>query len=163
MRTIDIVTKRAEPRRVALTTGVAAGHGYANVHPVFEERLPIVWARLEAAAVEPGICVAQFEWPDDDGKMVVHLGFDIDDQPLADDDDVRVVELPAVDVASALHRGALVDFSETFEAVVRWIDGNGYRIADRSRELYLVSNPDDRERNVTELQLPITSASLGKT
>jgi DNA-binding transcriptional MerR regulator/predicted transcriptional regulator YdeE len=155
MRTIDIAVKTAEPVRMAETTGVAAGFGNENIGPVFEERLPIVWARLVEVAIEPGICVAHYDWEDDSGHIVVHLGFDIGDQPFTDDDDVRVVELPAVEVASAIHRGPLVDIADTYEAIVRWIEANGYRIADRSRELYLEWNPEDATKHVTELQLPI--------
>jgi effector-binding domain-containing protein len=111
--------------------------------------------RLVEAAIEPGTCVPYYDWPDESGQVVVHLGFDIGLQPLTDSDDVHVVALPAVEVASALHRGSLVDITDTFEAVVRWIDATGYRIADRSRELYLHADPKDPANDVTELQLPI--------
>jgi DNA-binding transcriptional MerR regulator len=158
MRTIDIAVKVTEPLRIAETTGVAPGYGYENIGPVFDARLPVVRRRLAASGVEPGICVAHFDWPDDDGRVVVHLGFDIGDQPLTGDDDVGVVELPAVEVASAIHRGPLDDFTDTFEALVRWIDASGYQIADRSRELYLDSDLDDPAKRITELQLPIARA-----
>jgi hypothetical protein len=82
-------------------------------------------------------------------------GFDIGDQSLPEDGDVRVVELPVVEVASALHRGPLHDISETYEAVVRWIDDHGYRIADRGRELTIEWDPQDPAQNIVELQLPI--------
>jgi DNA-binding transcriptional MerR regulator len=158
MRALDIVVKVTEPVRMAETTGVAAGYGYENIGPVFEERLPAVWRHVVESGIEPGICVAHFDWPDDAGRVVVHLGFDIGDQPLTEVDDVRVGELPGVEVASTIHRGSLVDFSGTFEAVVRWIDASGHRIADRSRELYLEWDPEDPAKNVTELQLPIARA-----
>ena len=150
MQAIETVVKRAEPVRMAETTGVAAGYGHDNIGPIFRERLPIVSRYLVEAGVEPGICVAYYDWPDDDGRVVVHLGSDIGDQRLPDGDDVRVIELPAVEVASALHQGAFDGISDTFEAMIRWIDDNGYRIADRSRELYLESNLDDAAKNVTE-------------
>jgi GyrI-like small molecule binding domain len=156
MQAIEIVPKRAEPVRMATTTGIAAGYGHDNIGPVFQERLPIVWQHLIEAGVEPGICVASYEWPDDDGRVVVHLGFDIGAQTLPDGDDVRVIELASVEVASALHQGAFNGISDTFDAIIRWIDDNGYRIADRSRELYLETNLDNTAKNVMELQIPIT-------
>jgi DNA-binding transcriptional MerR regulator/predicted transcriptional regulator YdeE len=155
MRTIDVVVKVAEPLRMAEATGTAAGYGNNNIGPVFEAWLPVVQARLMASGVDPGTCVAHYDWPDDDGHVVVHLGFDIGDQSLEDSEDVRVVELPTVEVASAIHRGPMVDIVDTFEAVVRWIEAGGYRIADRSRELYLEWDADDSTRCITELQLPI--------
>jgi DNA-binding transcriptional MerR regulator/predicted transcriptional regulator YdeE len=158
MKTIDVVVKETAPLRMAETTGTAPGYGHANIGPVFQDRLPVVWLRLRDAGVEPGKSVAYYEWPDDDGRVVVHLGFDIEDQPLPDTDEVRAVELSVVEVASALHRGPMDDISDTFEAVVRWIDGNGYRISGLSRELYLEWDQQDPSRNVTELQLPIGRA-----
>ena len=163
MPTLDVVTKTVDPVRVAETVAVAPGHGYANIHPIFEQRLPAVWTRLVEAGVEPGVCVACFEWPDDEGRIVVHLGFEIGDQALADGDDVRVVELPACEVASAIHRGSLTDFGQTFEATVRWIDGNGYRLGDPSRERYLEAHPDDPTRNITELQIPIVRSPSARS
>jgi DNA-binding transcriptional MerR regulator/effector-binding domain-containing protein len=158
MRAIDVVVKLSEPVRIAETTGVAAGYGHENIGPVFEERLPVVWRRVTECGVQPGICVAHYEWPDDSGHVVVHLGFDIGDQSLAELDDVRVVELPAVEVASTIHQGPMTDISDTFEAVVRWIEASGYQIADRSRELYLAWDVEDPAQRVTELQLPIARA-----
>jgi hypothetical protein len=155
MRTIDVVVKVTEPLRMAETTGVATGYGYENINPVFQERLPIVWERLVERAIEPGMCVAYYDGPDDGGRVVVHLGFAIADQPLTEDDDVRAVELPTVEVASAIHRGPLGGITDTYEAVVQWIGDNGYRIADRSRELYLEWDPQDPTKSITELQLPI--------
>ena len=155
MRAIDVVVKETEPVRMAATRGVAGGFGHSNIGPVFEERLPVVWQRLIDNGIQPGTCVAYYDWPDEDGRVVVHLGFDIGDQSLSEDADVGVVELPVVDVASALHRGPLDDIGETYEAVVRWIDEHGYRIADRSRELTLEWDPQDPAQNIVELQLPI--------
>jgi DNA-binding transcriptional MerR regulator/effector-binding domain-containing protein len=158
MRTIDVLIKVAEPVRMGEATGVAAGYGNDNIGPVFERWLPVVRARLSASGVDPGICLAHYDWPDDDGRVAVHLGFEIGDQTLADSDDVRVVELPGVEVASAIHQGPMVEIVDTFEAIVRWIEASGYRIAGRSRELYLAWDADDSTRSITELQLPIVRA-----
>jgi DNA-binding transcriptional MerR regulator/effector-binding domain-containing protein len=155
MRAIEIVVKHTESVRMAETTGVAPGYGHENIGPVFEARLPVVWARLAEAGIEPGVVVAYYEWPDDDGHVVVHLGFDIGDAPLTDHDDVGAVVLPPAKVASALHRGEPHTITDTYEAAVRWIDANGYAITDRGRELTLVWNPDDPSQTIIELQFPI--------
>jgi DNA-binding transcriptional MerR regulator/effector-binding domain-containing protein len=156
MGAIEVIVKQTDPVRMAETTGVAPGYGHANIGPVFGERLPVVWQRLADNGVEVGNCLAYYDWPDDDGNVVVHLGFDVGDQTVPEDDEVRVVELPVVEVASALHRGAMDGISDTYESLVRWIDANGYRIADRGRELTLVWDEQDPSRNVTEMQLPIS-------
>ncbi len=90
--------KETETVRMAESTGVADGFGHDNIGPVFQERLAMVWARLVEKGIKPGMSVAYYKWPDDTGHVVVHLGFDIGDQSLADDDEVRVVELPVVQV-----------------------------------------------------------------
>ena len=46
MPAIEIVVKHTEAVRMAETTGVAAGYGHENIGPVFEERLPVVWAHV---------------------------------------------------------------------------------------------------------------------
>lgn len=155
MKSIDVALRTPERLRFAATTGTAPGYGYQNVGPVFDERLPIVWEQLHAAGVEPGISIGWFEWPDDEGRIAIHLGFEIGDQPFTDTADVCAVELDAVPVASVLHRGPMDGFTDTFLAAVRWIDANGYEIADRSRELYHTWVPDDPDATVVELQIPV--------
>ena len=157
MQTLDIVVKHTEPIRMVETTGVAPGYGYDNIHPVFAERLPIVWHELVTAGIEPGVNVAYYDPPDDDGAVVVHLGFEIGDQPFSGTSpDVEVVELPVVEVASTILRGPLDNISDNFLALVRWIEASGHRIAGRDRELYLHCETEDPTRNVTELQVPIS-------
>lgn len=155
MRSIDVTLRTAERIRVAVTDGTAPGYGPDNIGPVFDSRLPVVSEHLVTRGVQPGISVGYFDWPDDEGRVVCHLGFEIGDQKLPDTDDVRVVELPAVPVASVLHRGPMESFTDTFLAVVHWIDANGYEIADRSRELYHKVTRDDPDATIVELQIPV--------
>src|SRR3954469_3592862 len=54
MRAIEIVVKHTESVRMAETTGVAPGYGHENIGPVFEARLPAVWARLAEAGHRRG-------------------------------------------------------------------------------------------------------------
>ena len=86
---------------------------------------------------------------------MVHAGFELGDQDLTGAEKVKVVELPVVRVASAVHRGSMEDVVPTYEALVRWIEGSGYRMNGRSRELYHEWHDEDLTRNVTELQMPI--------
>ena len=43
-----------------------------------------------------------------------------------------------------------------YESLVRWIEDSGYRLSGRSRELYLEWHDEDPDKNVTELQMPVT-------
>ena len=152
----DVVVKKTLPLRLAEASGRAAGFGPALM-PVFMELDPKVTAHLERAGVEPGLRVAWYEAPDGVDGVILHFGFDVDDQSVPSGDEVMVRELPVVEVASLVHHGAMDDVESDYEALVRWIEDSGYQIAGYSRELYLEFHIDDMTRNVTELQMPITS------
>ncbi len=71
---------------------------------------------------------------------------------------VKVYELPPVNAASIMHQGAYNRLSESYDAVLRWVEANGYRVAGPIRELYLhTSQPvrQDDESYVTEIQVPV--------
>jgi hypothetical protein len=50
----------------------------------------------------------------------------------------------------------LHNVEEDYEALIRWVDDSGYRMAAFSRELYLEWHDDNHSKNITELQVPIT-------
>ena len=100
--------------------------------------------------------VAWYEEPADDGSVVVHAGFAIGDQTSTGGDGVRVVDLPVIQVASVVHRGSMDNVGPVYESLVRWIEDSGYRLSGRSRELYLEWHDEDLDKNVTELQMPVT-------
>ena len=152
----DIIIKTTEPLRIAETSGSAPGFGHDNLGPVFERLLPEVVSTVVRAGAKPGICVAWYEEPDDDGAIVVHAGFAIADQSVADSDSVHVVDLPAIEVASTIHHGPTDTVVATYEALVSWIEQNGLQLAGRSRELYHEWDESDPSRSVTELQMPIS-------
>ena len=82
-------------------------------------------------------------------------------QPVEARGRVRVHELPAASVASIIHQGSYNRLSEAYDAVLRWVETNGYRIAGPIRELYLkMSQPvrQDDESYVTEIQVPVAKA-----
>lgn len=86
---------------------------------------------------------------------------------------VRVYDLPAVDtMACVLHHGGFHNVGETYNALVKWIETNGYHITGPNREVYLRSilfpgtaatypqeylTETDADR-VTEIQFPVEKA-----
>jgi DNA-binding transcriptional MerR regulator/predicted transcriptional regulator YdeE len=153
----DIVIKQAEPIRLAEAVGTAAGYGSENLGPLFARLIPEVLERLTEVGATPGIVVGHYEGLKDDGSVVLHAGFDIGDQDVPSTELVQVVELPAVQVASVVHRGTMEEIEPAFEALVRWIEDSGHRLAGGSRELYHQLHHEDPTGNVTELQIPVTS------
>jgi DNA-binding transcriptional MerR regulator len=75
---------------------------------------------------------------------------------------VKIHKLPPTTVASVVHHGAYNRLSEAYDSLLRWVGGNGYKIAAPPRELYLqVSRPVrlDDESYVTEIQVPVEKAA----
>ena len=155
MSSLDVAVKSTESVRIAEASGAAQGFGHENLGPVFQLLVPKVLAHLAKFGARPGIMIAWYEEPSDDGSVVLHAGFAIDDQTLPDSDDVSVAVLPRIRVASVVHRGAMDDVEQVYEALVGWIEDSGHQLAGRSRELYHEWDDIHPELSVTELQLPI--------
>lgn len=72
---------------------------------------------------------------------------------------IHVYELPGVKtMACVIHHGPLIKIGEAYDAIMRWIDENGYHISGPAREVYLREadhgSQEDPE-TVTEIQFPI--------
>jgi DNA-binding transcriptional MerR regulator len=155
MATANVVIKQTNPVRIAQATGVAPGFGSENLGPLFDKLLPLVADHVMRQGANLGITVAHYEDPDEGDGAVLHAGFDIGDQDVTGNDQVTIVDLPVIDVASIVHRGPMENIGESYEALVRWIEDSGYRVAAYSRELYHEWTEDPAGR-VTELQMPIS-------
>lgn len=77
-------------------------------------------------------------------------------------DRVKVRILPPVEtMACTVHHGPLVTINQSYEALMKWIDGNGYHINGPGREVYLsvAKNGSQTDPNtVTEVQFPVVKA-----
>jgi DNA-binding transcriptional MerR regulator len=152
----DVVVKQSEPVRIAEAIGFVPAFGYENVSPVFVPLFSEVFAYLKEAGVRPGINIAQYEGPADDGSVVLHVGFDLGAQDVLGNDRIQVLDLPVVEVASVIHRGTMGEIAPAFEDLMRWTADSGYKSAGPSRELYHEWNDEDPSLHVTELQLLVT-------
>lgn len=152
----DIVIKQTQPLRAALAA--ERGLTHADIGPAFGRLLPQVTAHLSSVGAHPGISVACYDDGDGtapEGDLVLRAGFEIGDQDVSSGASVDVLGLPVVEVASAVYRGGVEGIMPAWEALVRWIDDSGYRLAGDCRELYLEWHDDEPDRNVMELQQPI--------
>src|SRR6266536_266228 len=69
------------------------------------------------------------------------------------------VEARLRQIASVIHNGSYNTLSQAYDAVIKWIEANGYKIVASNRELYLHNlTPvrQDDESYVTEIQFPVT-------
>jgi AraC family transcriptional regulator len=77
---------------------------------------------------------------------------------------VRVYELSAVELAAkVVHYGPFAFIGNAYQAVLAWIQVNGYRTAGPARELYLsYQRGGDQNRYVTEFQFPVKKIEAKK-
>jgi len=74
-----------------------------------------------------------------------------------DFDDVKFKKIPAVKAACLLHKGPYRNLGTSYAYIFKWIEENGYVIADNPRESYIdgIWNKDSEEEWLTEIQVPI--------
>jgi effector-binding domain-containing protein len=69
-------------------------------------------------------------------------------------DRIKLRQLESVErMACILHSGRLDNILETYAAIGKWIQANGYRMAGPCREIYL--QPPASDKPVTEIQYPV--------
>jgi effector-binding domain-containing protein len=71
---------------------------------------------------------------------------------------MRVYELPAATMAATVHHGAYNTINAAHEAVLEWVEANGYRIVGPDREINLHNTMPIRQDDpsyVTEIQYPV--------
>src|SRR5438270_2546865 len=103
----DIVIKKTQPIRLA--QAVADGLTHADLGRAWELLLPKVLAHLGAVGVSHGISVGKYEYAGsaEEGTITLHAGFDVGDQDVPDGEQVCVIDLPVVEVASTVYRGSM--------------------------------------------------------
>lgn len=74
-----------------------------------------------------------------------------------DFDDIKFKIIPSVMAACILHKGPYSRLGEAYAHIFKWIEENGYSIADNPRESYIdgIWNKDSEEEWLTEIQVPV--------
>jgi len=150
----DVVTKQVEPQLVAGVRETLPS--YPAVGRLFDE----LYGHLARFGVNGLATVGAAIWHDEeyktsdiDGEAVVYLK-----QSVSEGGRVKVYELPAATMASVVHKGAYNAFNQAYEALLRWIEANGYKIVGPNREVYLYCTQpvrQDDDSYVTEIQFPV--------
>lgn len=75
----------------------------------------------------------------------------------ADSEIVKFKELPEIQAACIFHRGSYDNFPKTYEAVLSYIEENGYEICGNIRESYIdgVWNRESEKEWLSEIQIPV--------
>ena len=161
MPDIDYVVKQLPARVIAARRGHAASQAEiaAVVGPLFGQ----VAAALAAAGGRPQTGVGVYDMSEDGMDMLI--GYDDAgalraEPPGTPGDGIELVTLPEVpDAVCAVHLGDMATIHESWQALVRWAEANGWSPAGECREIYLRADPTiDQREWVTELQQPVVRA-----
>lgn len=151
MPAYEVVLKQVEPQLVASIRETVAS--YQDGGPLFNELYEYL-GRYGAGGLAVAIYHDDgYKERDVDTEAVAFL-----QKPVPASERVKVYELPAATVASVVHHGAYQRLNEAYDALLRWIESNGYTIVSANRELYLhCPEPvrTDNDSYVTEIQFPV--------
>lgn len=158
MPAYDVILKSVAPLLVAQARGIAPKMEQPELGMTLGRLFGEVMGSLSqqgATVVGPGITLYyDTEFRDRDISVGACLAFEGE---LRDSEQVKVAELPAVEtMASVIHHGSFSTMHQAYNAVLKWIEANGYHISGPNRELNLEFEPGgDESKFVTEIQFPV--------
>lgn len=148
----DVVLKKVNPILVA---------GVRDIIPSYPEQGHL-WEKLETylgqQKVTPtGACFTIYyaDEPEIDAEVCEPLS-----ERIPASKSILVHELPAIeDMACVIHQGPFTSLHEAYNALLKWIDSNGYRVIGPAREIYLqapaTAGSQTDPNTVTEVQFPV--------
>jgi DNA-binding transcriptional MerR regulator len=156
MPTDEVQIKQVPPVRLATLSGRIASFEPESITPVLGPMYDELMRRFQACGVEPaGPPVAFYvDAPDGDG-LVAHAGTPVGDGVTVPG--CAVLDLPAIDAATIVHRGPMDGVMPTIQTLARWIEAHGYRSSGYNREVYHRYADGDPGQWRTELQEPVTA------
>lgn len=157
MSNYAVVIKKVAPLRVAEIRDVAPSMDLIGptLNRLFDEVLDYIHAngaRPSAAAV-----TTYYNMGSNHQNVEVGAGMPYEGANLAGNGRIKITELAGVEqMASVIHNGAFSGLPMAYEAIMKWIEANGYQISGPSRELNLEYERDgDQSKYVTEIQFPV--------
>jgi effector-binding domain-containing protein len=155
-----VILKPVEPLLVASVRAILPSH--SAVGALFGEVYEALGSHVDAAlGPRPGeggqtlvLCYdTEFKENDVDGAAAFILRCSAPESGR-----MRVHELPAATMAATVHHGSYSTIGDAHEAIVRWIEANGYQIVGPDREINLHNSAPirlDDPSYVTEVQYPV--------
>jgi DNA-binding transcriptional MerR regulator len=161
----DVILRDIESERVATYREVAAHDD--RIQGMFEEVETYVARYEQARADKPPFAIyydAEYREEEIDAEVAVPLRYSIPDGEV-----IRVRAMPRMpNVACVVHAGDYSNLYQAYNALLNWIEANGYRMTGPIREVYLGYGAeglgfdlpstylaDDSKQYVTELQLSV--------
>lgn len=157
MSTYDVVIKKVDPMLIAGLRGIVAAP--SEQKSLWDELV----CGLEGKATFTGACFTLYHSEEPEWDIEVCWAIKHAVQPTGK---IKVYTLPVVEtMASTVHKGPFVTIGEAYQAILKWIEANGYRINGLCREIYLHSPKPSADGvsqtdpgTVTEIQFPVVKA-----
>jgi effector-binding domain-containing protein len=155
MSTPEVALKKVPAQTVASIRTVAPN--YAHIGQLFGEAFGYLGQR-GITPVGPPMGIyhdEEFREQDVDIEVAVPVAAKV-----AESERVKQRELPAGEMACAVHTGSYETIGGSYGQLMAWVEANGYRPAGPVREVYLrgPESGGDPSTYVTEIQLPVTQA-----
>jgi DNA-binding transcriptional MerR regulator len=159
MTDVEVLVKDVEARTIAGAREVVADAGRMRERCIALN--DAACALIEAARLKTDAVSFALYYRTDAPGIDVEMAYAVEPlgrevMPVAG---ASVHTLPAATVAYAVYRGSYDDFGavgQLHAAIARWIDANGYRVTEASREYYLrPPQKADDDAAVMEIQYPI--------
>lgn len=160
----DVLLKRVEPQLVASVRAILPDHSASGslFSEVYEALGPHAGKALGPNPGEGGQTLVlwydtEFKECDVDGAAAFLLRCRVPESGR-----MHVHELPAGTFAATVHHGSYNTIGQAHEAVLKWIEANGYRIVGPDREINLYNKTPirlDDPSYVTEIQYPVEKRS----
>lgn len=152
----DVILKSVEPILVAGRRIVIPKHSgglLPELNEAFMEAAGYV-AQFNAFGDKPGIAVWHTP-PDQQNDLDIEATIPVK-QALAGNENVKIYELPAEQVAALMYNGAFSNYLEQFRVILGWIERNGYKITGPFREVYYKFDWNDLDHIAVEIQFPVS-------
>lgn len=131
--------------------------GYAQLFD-FMPAMGVEMENAECECVEPDYCFTMYcdeGYKENDIQVEICQAV-VEEKP--SHGNLKFKQLPPVEMAACvLHKGPYETLPQSYEAIVRYIEENGYEIIGYQRESYIdgIWNKDDPSLWLTEIQFPI--------
>jgi effector-binding domain-containing protein len=153
----QITIKKVESQLIASIRDILPS--YSDVGTLYGEVFKYLGKKFVFKPAGPLMMIChdnEYKESDVDIEVAVPIGKNI-----SGSDRVKIYELPGMEQAACIiYKGAYDGIGEAYNALMSWIEGNGYQIIGNDRELYLtdpnkIKDPSD---NITEIQFPVKKA-----
>ena len=159
MPNYEVLLKPVEAQLVAATVGVIPN--YQDCGPIMESLFERVYRHCYNQGIKkPGVGLNLYhDTKLRDENIPIEAAAHIAEE-IPGDEQIWVYKLPAVEtMACTIHQGAFSGLGQAYNAMLEWIEKNGYQIVGSTREVYLqYEQGGDPEQYVTEVQVPVEKA-----